>query len=104
MTLCLCISINPLCRNAGILGGKFLEPTRVAKPNSSTDKPVFYRPQDFAIGAVVEVFKHKFVITDADEYVLKYMEARASEFPAETIESLRRKRDKTNTKSGSEKE
>ena len=63
----------------------------MAKPNSPTDKPVFYRPQDFAIGAVVEVFKHKFVITDADKYVLKYMEAHASEFPAETIESLRRK-------------
>ena len=63
----------------------------MAKPNCPTDKPVFYRPQDFAIGAVVEVFKHKFVITDADKYVLKYMEARASEFPAETIESLRRK-------------
>ena len=87
-------------RNAGILGGKFLEPTRVAKPNSPTDKPVFYRPQDFAIGAVVEVFKHKFVITDADKYVLKYMEANASEFPGETIESLRRKHGMEQTHSG----
>ena len=93
-----------LCRNAGILGGKFLEPTRVAKPNSPTDKPVFYRPQDFAIGATVEVFKHKFIITDADEYVLKYMEARASEFPVETIESLRKKHDKSKTESGSNNE
>lgn len=83
------------------MGGKFLEPTRVAKPNSPTDKPVFYRPQDFAIGAMVEVFKHKFIITDADEYVLKYMEACASEFPMETIESLRKKHDKSNTESAS---
>ena len=62
---------------------------------------MFYRPQDFAIGATVEVFKHKFIITDADEYVLKYMEARASEFPVETIESLRKKHDKSNTESAS---
>ena len=81
-------------RNAGILGGKFLERTRVAKPGSSPDKPEFYRPQDFAIGARIEVFKHKFIITDADEYVLKYMEAHAEEFPVETLNSLRRKHGK----------
>lgn len=81
-----------------------MEPTRVAKPNSSPDKPVFYRPQDFAIGAVVEVFKHRFIITDADKYVLKYMEARASEFPTETIESLRRKHDTKPASSGSKRD
>ena len=81
-------------RNAGILGGKFLEPTRVAKPGSLPDKPDFYRPQDFAIGATIEVFKHRFTITDADEYVLKYMEERAGEFPQETLDSLRRKHGK----------
>ena len=83
-----------ILRNAGILGGKFLERTRVAKPGSSTDKPEFYRPQDFAIGARIEVFKHKFIITDVDEYVLKYMEAHAEEFPVETLNSLRRKHGK----------
>ena len=87
-------------RNAGILGGKFLERTRVTKPGSSPDKPDFYRPQDFAVGATIHVFKHKFVITDADEYVLKYMEARASQFPAETIESLRRKHNKGSPSTG----
>ena len=49
----------------------------------------------------MEVFKHKFIITDADKYVLKYMEANASEFPAETIESLRRKHDMSNSEPGS---
>ena len=81
-----------------------MEPTRVAKPNSSPDKPVFYRPQDFAIGSVVEVFKHRFVITDADKYVLKYMEAHASEFPAETVESLRSKHDTQPASSGSKRD
>lgn len=71
----------------------------MAKPGSPPDKPEFYRPQDFAIGAIIEVFKHKFVITDADEHVLKYMEAHESEFPSETIESLRRKHGKTSPSS-----
>lgn len=50
------------------------------------------RPQDFAIGAKIEIFKHQFIITDADDYVLKYMEAHAEEFPAETLESLQTKK------------
>ncbi len=64
----------------------------MAKPGSSTDNPDFYTPGDFAIGATIHVFKHKFIITDADEYVFKYMEARADQFPPETIESLKQKR------------
>lgn len=41
-------------RNSGIIGGKFLEKTRVPKPGSSVEKPEFYGPADFAIGATVE--------------------------------------------------
>ena len=83
----------PYCyyRNAGILGGKFLEFTRVAKPGSSVDAPEFYVPPDFAIGRTIEVFKHKFVITDADLYVLKHMEANRDSFPTEVIQLLREK-------------
>ena len=48
----------------------------MAKPDSSdTD---YYRPGDFAIRAKVEVFKHMFVIQNADLYVLKCMENRRS--------------------------
>ena len=36
---------EPPIRNSGILGGTFLQRTRVAKPNSTTDKPVYYGPQ-----------------------------------------------------------
>ena len=54
-------------RNAGVIGGNFLERRRLAKPESSdTDNPDYYRPGDFAIGAKVEVFKHVFVIQNAD--------------------------------------
>ena len=59
----------------------------VAKPGSSPDRPEFYRPQDFAIGARIEAFKHKFIITHADEYVLKYMKTRVDDFPTGTPNS-----------------
>jgi hypothetical protein len=85
---------EPPQRNAGILGGKFLERMRVAKPNSSSDQPSFYQPQDFAIGTTIEVLKHRFTLTDADEYVLKYMEAHADQFPTATIQSLQKKHGK----------
>jgi len=82
-------------RNAGMLGGKFLERTRVAKPGSPTDNPVYYTPQDFAIGGTVEIFKHKFIITDADEYVWKYAEDNADKFPQEMLQSLQKRHSKT---------
>ncbi|XP_046865042.1 EF-hand domain-containing protein 1-like [Xenia sp. Carnegie-2017] len=82
---------EPPVRNAGILCGKFLQRTRVQKPGTPTDNPEFYSPGDFYIGAKIHVFKHRFIITDADEYVLKYLEANSDEFPKETILSLRQK-------------
>lgn len=41
-------------RNSGIIGGKFLEKTRIPKPNSTLENPEYYSPADFAIGATVE--------------------------------------------------
>ena len=78
-------------RNSGVIGGKFLERTRVSKPGSSVDNPEFYHPNDFSIGAPVVVFNHNFVITDADTYVVKYMEQHSADFATETINSLRQK-------------
>lgn len=71
---------EPPIRNSGIIGGKFLERTRIAKPGSSPDKPVFYGPDDMHIGSVIEIFNHRFVITNADEYVLKYMDEHPGQF------------------------
>jgi len=82
---------EPPVRNSGIIGGKFLERTRVAKPVVAPERPEFYGPADFYIGAVVEIFRHRFVITNADEFVLKYMEANSSQFPDATVQSLREK-------------
>jgi len=80
---------EPQQRNSGIIGGKFLERTRIAKPGSNPENPDFYGIGDFAINATIVVLKHRFVITNADEYVLKYLEANSSRFPCATIESLR---------------
>jgi len=80
---------EPQQRNSGIIGGKFLERTRIAKPGSNPENPDFYGIGDFAIGATIVVLKHRFVITNADEYVLKYLEANSGRFPSATIESLR---------------
>lgn len=41
-------------RNSGIIGGKFLEKTRVPKPGSSVENPEYFGPADFSIGATVE--------------------------------------------------
>ncbi|XP_035854447.1 EF-hand domain-containing protein 1 isoform X1 [Sander lucioperca] len=78
-------------RNSGIIGGQFLEKTRIPKPGSTLDNPEFYSPADFAIGATVEVFSRRFVLTDADHYVLMYLESNASQIPCQTLDSLRQK-------------
>ncbi|XP_036941840.1 EF-hand domain-containing protein 1 [Acanthopagrus latus] len=78
-------------RNSGIISGKFLEKTRVPKPGTTVENPEFYSPADFAIGATVEVFNHRFVLTDADHYVLTYLESISSQIPCQTLESLRQK-------------
>ncbi|XP_002739739.1 EF-hand domain-containing protein 1-like [Saccoglossus kowalevskii] len=72
---------EPPVRNSGIIGGKFLERTRVTKPGSVAENPDFYGPQDMFIGARIQVFNHRFIITDADDFVLHYLEARPSDFP-----------------------
>lgn len=76
---------EPPVRNSGIIGGKFLERTRIAKPGSSPDKPVFYGPDDMHIGSVIHIFNHRFVITNADEYVLKYMEDHPQQFSGKIL-------------------
>lgn len=82
---------EPPVKNSGIIGGKFLECVRVAKPCSTIEAPKYYGPQDFYIGAKIDVFKHRFIITGADHFVLKYMEAHKDQFPDSVIDSLRNK-------------
>lgn len=79
---------EPPVRNSGILGGKYLGRTKVVKPFSPVDNPIYYGPGDFYIGAVVEVFGHRFIILDTDEYVLKYMQSNAAQYSPEALASI----------------
>ncbi|KAJ3072372.1 EF-hand domain-containing protein 1 [Podochytrium sp. JEL0797] len=68
---------EPPQRNAGVLGGKFMERTRVLKPGSSLSSPEgpsYYNVPDLYVGAHITIFKHRFVLLDADEFVFNYME------------------------------
>ena len=94
---------EPFQRNSGILGGKFLERTRIKKPDSNE----FYGSKDLFIGifnphlsvfnrllgAEVVLLSHHFILNDADDYALSYMEAHAEQFPvanAQVIEVCQR--------------
>ncbi|KAK5879967.1 hypothetical protein CesoFtcFv8_023039 [Champsocephalus esox] len=78
-------------RNSGIIAGKFLKDTRIPKPGSSLENPEFYSPADFAIGATLHVFGRRFVLTDADQYVLNYLESNAGQIPHQTLLSIHQK-------------
>ena len=74
-------------RNSGIISGKFLQSTRVTKPGSTTDDPAFYAPSNFAIGSVIEIFRHRFKIVDADDHVKNYLDALEKSQPGSIPES-----------------
>ena len=76
-------------RNSGLSAGRFLEYSRIPKPGSSINSPVYYGLNDFAINntiigifwwivwnnACVSAFSHRFKITGCDLHVLKWIEA-----------------------------
>lgn len=77
---------EPPIANSGFAGGKYLDKCRVARPGSTAEAPTYYGPQDFYIGAVIDVFRKRFVILDADYYVLKYIEDHAHQFPGTNLQ------------------
>uniref|UniRef100_A0A672GTH0 DM10 domain-containing protein n=1 Tax=Salarias fasciatus TaxID=181472 RepID=A0A672GTH0_SALFA len=91
------ISIFEKSSSLCFFGGKFLKKTRVPKPGSTVENPEYYSPADFAIGAIVEVFSHRFVLTDADRYVLTYLESVWDQIPSQTLDSIRQKLDEGTT-------
>lgn len=72
---------EPPQRNSGIIGGKFLERGRVKKPDGEN----YYSAKDLYIGNNVVFCKHPFILIDADEYAVNYMEQHAEEFPQANI-------------------
>ncbi|XP_057261053.1 EF-hand domain-containing family member C2 isoform X1 [Pezoporus wallicus] len=70
-------------RNSGIHGGKFLERGRIKKPGQElfkSEPSEYFKAQDLFVGARVCFHGHNFLLVDADEYTLNYMEKHANEF------------------------
>lgn len=68
--------------SVGILGGKFLERSRIKKPGQElfkSEPSEYFKAQDLFIGARVCFHGHNFLLVDADEYTINYMEKHANE-------------------------
>lgn len=66
----------------GIIGGKFLEKGRIKKPGQElfkSEPSEYFKAQDLFIGARVCFHGHNFLLVDADEYTINYMEKHANE-------------------------
>lgn len=78
-------------RNSGIIGGKFMERSRVPLPQqdlfSSSDMS-FYTISDFALGVTLTFNKQQFVVVGADDYALNYMEQHPDKCPQSSLSAL----------------
>jgi hypothetical protein len=59
--------------------------------DSDPDTPIYYGPNDFYIGAHVELFKHHFLIINAEPYVFKFIEENPQLFSQHVIDSFQKK-------------
>merc|ERR1711959_115697 len=73
---------EPPARNSGFMGGKFMERCRAKGPGADA----FYKPTDMYVGSVMEFRKHRFVLIEADEYTLNYMENK--KFPSSDVSAI----------------
>lgn len=76
-------------RNSGRREGCFLRATLVPKPGTERDNPSYYTPQDFFIGAKINVFNHYFNINGADLFVYRYIEANPEKFGQQIRDNMR---------------
>uniref|UniRef100_A0A8C5LW21 EF-hand domain-containing family member C2 n=1 Tax=Leptobrachium leishanense TaxID=445787 RepID=A0A8C5LW21_9ANUR len=82
---------EPIQRNSGIDGGKFLERRRVKKPGQELYKSElseYFKAEDLFVGARVCFNGYNFILVDADEYVFNYMEKNANDFPMADIATI----------------
>jgi Ca2+-binding EF-hand superfamily protein len=82
---------EPPQRNSGVVGGKFLERGRIRKPGQEIFKSQtseYYHAKDLFVGAEVTFNDHIFIIENADEYAMQYMESRGNEFDKADINSI----------------
>lgn len=75
-------------QNSGRAGGKFLSSRKLLKIDSNPNKPDYYTPKDLYIGALVNVFNHRIIITSGDLYVYKYMKSHPEQFSVQAINEM----------------
>jgi len=75
---------EPPARNSGIMGGKWMERSRVKNPSSMDGE--LYKAKDMSVGAMMEFRKHRFALIEADEYTLNYMENK--KFPSSDVTAI----------------
>lgn len=82
---------EPSLKNSGINGGRFLERTKIKRPNQhpySTKLPEYYSYKDLFVGAVLNINSFMFKLYDADDYCYKFMEKRSRDmFPYSNLEA-----------------
>ena len=78
---------EPVQRNSGIVGGKFLQRQKVKNPLTGKN----FIASDFFVGARVVVNSFPFVVLATDERSLSYMEQNSSEFPQSNINTVAHK-------------
>ncbi|XP_034504673.1 EF-hand domain-containing family member C2 isoform X2 [Ailuropoda melanoleuca] len=94
---------EPIERNSGITGGKFLKRIRVKKPGQEVFKSElseYIKAEELYIGAKVNVNGYLFLLVNADEYTLNYMETNSDKFPMSSIELILEKLKEEESKSG----
>uniref|UniRef100_A0A4W4EVS1 EF-hand domain-containing family member C2 n=1 Tax=Electrophorus electricus TaxID=8005 RepID=A0A4W4EVS1_ELEEL len=73
---------EPTQRNSGVIGGKFLERSRVKKPGQElfkSEMSEYYKAQDLYVGATLIINNQPFQLVECDEYALNYMEQHSEE-------------------------
>ncbi|XP_043285106.1 EF-hand domain-containing protein 1-like [Venturia canescens] len=76
-------------RNSGRRSGCFLSKSLVPKPETRSDHPLYYTPEDLFIGAKINVHNHRFIVTGIDLYVYRFAEANPDLFTREYRDNLR---------------
>lgn len=67
---------------AGFIGGYFIKRTQIRKPGQeiyTSEPPECFGQQDFYVGNTLILHGFEFVLVDADEYTLQYMEVNCQE-------------------------
>nr|XP_044619120.1 EF-hand domain-containing family member C2 [Equus asinus] len=93
---------EPIERNSGLTGGMFLKRIRVKRPGQEVFKSElseYIKAEELYVGARVNVNGYLFLLLNADEYTLNYMEKHSDKFPMSSIEPALQKLKKQESKS-----